>query len=164
MPPRQPKPSLALRVIASSCIVLWFLALSYCSIGLFDDGHHHAQADAHRHSDHSQESEAAAHAHGEPCHPHGPEESSRNSHPHDHSDDACCSSLVATAQFATPFCILKPVLQPIALRRPLIQACDLMPSGSKDGMERQGKPRDLVLTPVVCLGPAHRSLAPPSLA
>ena len=71
---------------------------------------------------------------------------------------------MATAQIATPFVIIKPILQPLDFLCPVLQARDLMLSAPKDELERQAKPRDWVFTPEVCLGPAHRSLAPPSLA
>jgi hypothetical protein len=117
---RQPKIHIGLRIVAAGCIVLWLLASSFCSVEhLFGDDHHHAEAAtsetvAHHDSDHSQEAEAADHAHAEANHPHDSEQSSHDSHPHDDSDDTCCSTLMATAQFAAPFVIIKPILQPRA--------------------------------------------------
>jgi hypothetical protein len=167
---RQPKINVGLRIVAAGCIVLWLLASSFCSVEhLFADDHHHAEAAtsetvSHHDGDHSPEAEAAEHAHGEANHPHDSEQASHDSHPHDKSDDACCSSLVATAQLATPFVIVKPLLQPLDFLCPILQARDLMLSAPKDEQERQAQPRDWVFTPQLCLGAAHRSLAPPSLA
>ena len=167
---RQPKIHVGLRIVAAGCIVLWLLASSFCSVEhLFADDHHHAEASAsgtvaHHDSDHSQEAEAAEHGHGEPSHPHDTEQPSRDSHPHDKSDDACCSSLVATAQFATSFVIIKPIHQPLDFPCPVLLARDLMLSAPKNELERQAKPSDWVFTPQVCLGAAHLGLAPPSLA
>lgn len=167
---RQPKVHVGLRIVAAGCIVLWLLASSYCSVEhLLDDDHHHAEATAsdsvaYHDSDHSQDAEAAEHAHGESSHPHDSEQSSHDSHPHDDSDDACCSTLMATAQFAPPLVIVKPILQPLDFLCPVLQARDLMLSVPKDELERQVKPRDWVFTPQVCLDSAHHSLAPPFLA
>jgi hypothetical protein len=46
----------------------------------------------------------------------------------------------------------------------VLQARDQMLAAPEARPLRQAKDRALVLTPVVCLGPAHRSLAPPSPA
>jgi hypothetical protein len=167
---QQPKIHVGLRIVAAGCIVLWLLASSFCSVEhLFDNDHHHAEAAtsetaAHHDSDHSQEAEVVEHAHGEANHPHDSAQHSHDSHPHDDGEDACCSTLMATAQFTTPFVIIKPILQPLDFLCPVSQARDLMLSASKDELERQVKPPDWVFTPQVCLGAAHRGLAPPSLA
>ena len=166
---RQPKIHVGLRLVAAGCIGLWLLASSFCSIEhLFDNDHHHAEAGAsetvaHPDSDHSQAAEAVEHAHSESSRPHDPEQSSNDSHPHDDSDDACCSSLMATAQSATPSVIIKPILQPLDILCPVRQARDLILFAPKNELERQAKPRDCVYTPQACLGAAHRGLAPPSL-
>ena len=158
---RQQKLPLALRITAAGCIALWLLAASCCSIGFLCSDDHHAKADAHHDSDHAQEAEAAEHAHGEASHPHDSEQPSHDSHPHDGGGDSCCSTLIATAQIATPFVIAKPVLQPTDFLCTVLPARDPMLAAPEAKLLRQAKDRDLVLTPVVCLGPAHRSLAPP---
>ena len=71
---------------------------------------------------------------------------------------------MATAQIANPFVIAKPVLQPLNFLCTVLQTRDPMLAAPEDKPECQAKRRDGVFTPVVCLGPAHRSLAPPSLA
>jgi hypothetical protein len=168
---RQQKLPLVLRITAAGCIGLWLLASSYCGIEhLLSDDHHHAGADAsatfaHHDGDHSPEAEAAENAHGEGSDsPDSAAHHSHDAHPHDDGDDACCSTLMATAHFATPFVISKPLFQPLGLIFPVRQTLDLMLSAPKDELERQAKPREWVFTPQVCLGPAFRSLAPPSLA
>ena len=163
-----------LRMVAAGCIVLWLLASSLCSVEhLFGNDHHHAKAGAkagasetvtHHDSDHSQAAEGVEHAHGESSRPHDSEQSSHDSRPHDDSDAACCSSLMATAQFATPFVILKPIDQPLDFLCSVGRTRDLMFFAPKNELERQAKPSDWVFTPQVCLCAAHRSLAPPSLA
>lgn len=167
---RQPKIHVSLRIVAAGGIVLWLLASSCCSIEyLCSDYHHHAKADAsepvaHNDSDHSQEAEAAEHAPGEASHPHDSERPSRDSHPHDGGGDSCCSTLIATAQIATPFVIAKPVLQPLDFLCTVLPARDPMLAAPETKPLRQAKPSDWVLTPQVCLDAAYRSLAPPSLA
>lgn len=166
---RQPKIHVGLRVMAAGCIVLWLLAASCCSIGyLCSDDHHHAEAGAfetvdHHDSDHSPEAEAAEHAHGEASDSHDSEQPSHDSHPHNGGSDSCCSTLMATAQHSTPFVIIKPILQPLDFLCPVLPARDPVLAALEDKSERQAKRRDCVFTPEVCLGPAHRSLAPPSL-
>jgi len=166
---RQPKLSPALRIVAAGCIVLWLLASSCCNIEFLCSGDHHTEADAskalaHHNGGLSAEAEVAEHALAEASHPHDSEQPSNDSHPHDSGDNSCCSTLMATAQFATPFVIIKPVLQPLDFLCSVLQARDLMLSAPKDEQKRQAKPSDWVFTPQVCLGAAHRSLAPPSLA
>ena len=72
--------------------------------------------------------------------------------------------MIATVQIAQPFIIVKPVLEPLNLLCTVLQARDLMLTATEDKAERQAKERDGVFTPQVCLDPAHRSLAPPSLS
>ena len=167
---RQPKIHGGLRIVAAGCIVLWLLASSYCSIEhLFGNDHHHEEASApetvvHHDNDHAQEAEVAEHAHSEASESHDSELPSHDSHPHNGGDNACCSTLTATAQISTPLVIVKPVLQPLNFLCTDLQARDAMLAAPADTAERQTRPRDRVFTPEVCLDPAHRSLAPPSLA
>lgn len=167
---RQQKLPPALRITAAGCIVLWLLAASCCSIEYLCSGdHHHAEPDAsetvaHHDSGHSQEAEAAEHALAEASHPHDSEQPSNDSHSHDGGDNSCCSTLMATAQIAKPFNAAQPFLESLSFLCTVLQARDPMPAAPEAKPLRQAKDRDLVLTPVVCFGPAHRSLAPPSLA
>lgn len=167
---RQPKLSPALRVIAASCIGLWLLTSSYCSFEhLLGDGHHQAEADAsetiaHQDGEHSQEAEAAEHADGEANSSHDSDQCPPDSHPHNGGDDACCASLIASALIATPSVISGPDLKPLNLFCTAFQARDPMLAAAEDKLERQAKDFDWVFTPEVCLGPAHRSHAPPALA
>jgi hypothetical protein len=64
----------------------------------------------------------------------------------------------------TPIVIAKPVSQPVLNISLSCAARGGMFAAPPSETLRRAKPRDWVLTPVVCLGPAHRSLAPPSLA
>ena len=71
---------------------------------------------------------------------------------------------MATAQIAKSFNAAQPFLESLNLPCTVLQARDPMFAAPEAKPLRQAKDRDLVLTPVVCLDPAHRSLAPPSLA
>jgi hypothetical protein len=82
---------------------------------------------------------------------------------HTGGDKSCCSTLMATAQIATPFVIAKPVLEPLNFLCRVLQARDQCLPRSKTNRSAKIKDRDWVFTPEVCLGPAFRSLAPPSL-
>ena len=164
---RQQKLPLAVRITAAGCIALWLLAVSCCSIGyLCSDDHHHAKADApekvaYQDSDHAQETEAAEHAHGEASHPHDSEQPSHDSQPCEGGSDSCCSTLMATAQIIKAFD--QPLLQPLNFLYPILQARDQMLAAPEAKPLRQAKDREWDFTPQVCLGAAHRSLAPPSL-
>lgn len=164
---RQQKLSPALRITAAGCIALWLIAASCCSIGFLCSDDHHAKADApetvaHHENDHSQEAEAAEHAHGEANVPHDSEQPSHDSHPHDGGDNSCCSTLMATAQIAKPLNAAEPFLELLNLPYAVLQARDPMVAAPEARPLRQAKDGDVVLSPVVCLGPAHRSLAPPA--
>jgi hypothetical protein len=167
---RQPKIHVGIRIVAAGCIVLWLQATSHCAIErLFGDDHHHAEAGAsetlaQHDSGHSQEAKAAEHANGEASHPQNSEQPSHDSHRHNDGDNCCCSTVMATAQIATPFVIIKPVLEPLDFLFTVLQARDPVLAAPGDKVERQAKDRDGVFKPEVCLDPAHRSLAPPSLA
>lgn len=78
--------------------------------------------------------------------------------------DSCCSTLMATAQIAKPFSAAQPLLESFKFPCTVLQARDPMLAAPEAKPLSQAKDHDLVLTPVVCLGPAHRSLAPPSFA
>ena len=160
---------IGLRIVAAACIFLWLQATSHCAIEqLFGDDHHHAEAGTcetlANDGDHSQEAEAAEHAQGEANHPQDSEQPSHDSHRHNDGDDCCCSTVIATAQIATPIVIFKPALEPLNLLCTVLQTHSSMLTASADKTECHAKPRDRVFTPEVCLDPAHRSLAPPSLA
>lgn len=166
---RQQKLPPALRITAAGLIGLWLLAASCCSIGSLCSDDHHAKADApetvaHHETNQSQEGKAAEHAHGEASVPHDSERPSHDSHHCDGgSDNSCCSTLMARAQIAKPFNVAQPPLELLNCLYTVLQARDPMIAAPEATPLRRAKDRDLVLTPVVCLGPAHRSLAPPSL-
>ena len=166
---RRPKIHIGLRLVAAGCIVLWLQAPSNCALERLFGDHHHAEAGAseilaHHDNDHAQEAEAAEHEDGEASHSHDSAQSSHDSHHHSGGDTCRCYTLIATVQIAQPLVIAKPVFQLLNFLCTVLQARDPMLAATEDKAERQAKDHDRVFTPEVCLGAAHRSLAPPSLA
>ena len=170
MIPLQPKLHVGFRIVAAGCIVFWLLASSYCSIeNLFGGNHHHAKAGPNKivaphDSDDSPEAATAEHSHGEASDTHDSEQASHDSHPHGGCDDTCCSSLIATAPIAAPLVIDKPLVRTLHSLSPVLPARISILKAPQDRWDRQANRRDWAFTPQVYLCPAHRSLAPPSLA
>jgi hypothetical protein len=75
-----------------------------------------------------------------------------------------CSTIQALILTMTPVVISKPVSQPVFNISLLCAEPQHVFAAPPSETLRQAKPRDWVFTPVVCLGPAFRSLAPPTLA
>jgi hypothetical protein len=157
---RPPKHPLALRIIAAGCVVLWLAGISACSLeALFCcDSHEKAEAFEHRHE------RDAEHAHGEAYQPHDAGDKSQSSHKDASNENSCCSTLKAVVQTMKPIAFSKPALPLITFLCVLQETHAVSVALSENLSNRQAKPRDWVFTPEVCLGPAHRSLAPPSLA
>lgn len=149
---RQPRMQPALRVCAVVSMFFWLSGVSYCSLesllGPVAANHHasHAGDDHHHHED------------GQPA------EGSGASHDSDKNgpiDDPCCKSLTTVAQIPGSSHIAKPQwvhffsfdfdmpAQALTLVQP-----DVAPTHHARTCKR-------VLTPVLCLGPAIRSRAPP---
>ena len=168
--PRQPQVSTTLRLLAAAFAVLWFLGPLLCSAGRISECEGHDQAGAgkatpaHRQDAepaHEQSHDAAqAHHHddGEAQHEH----SSKDKKPCD--EKLCCSSMQALLPTAQPIIIANSLSQQLFVVGLLNAAGENALAASNCEPVRQAKPRDRVFTPEVCLGPAHRSLAPPSPA
>ena len=166
---RQPRIHVGLRLVAAGCIVLWLMASWWSSLPCRCGEDHHAETCpsetlAHHDNSHAHEAEAAEDADCDAGHPHDGAESSHNSYRDHDGGNCCCSTVMPTAQIATPVVIIKPAPQPLdflctvhLVRNPMLVA-------PGDKTERQTKDRDRVFKPEVCLCAAHRSLAPPSLA
>jgi hypothetical protein len=113
----------------------------------------HAAASPHQ-QEHSQDATASGHHDGTT-----PERGADKN-----SSKRCCSTIQALIPTMTPVVIPKTVSQPVLNISPLCAARQHMFAAPPSETLRQAKPRDWVFTPEVCLGPAFRSLAPPSLA
>ena len=146
---RQTKFSPLLRGIAAATLFVWLGALALCQIeccsGDEDDSasadHHHADAAPHSHS-HDQDHRNAS---------------------GNQKESSFCLSLKFLLHNSPGLSLSKPAPQPL-------YELTFAPAAIEDtatlfiGLHfRQAKPGDWVFTPEVCLGPAFRSLAPPSL-
>ena len=167
---RQQKLPLALRITAAGCIALWLVSVSACSLkALFCCDSHHSESVAH--ADHERSHDAKdtvadmSHAHDADVHnAQDADNRSPDSDKRDSEEGACCSSLNAVVPTVNPIIHGKLTFHPIPFLCVFPQSPATLLTRSEAPTNRQAKERDLVRTPVVCLGPAHRSLAPPSLA
>ena len=163
---RQPTLPLALRIIAAGCVLLWLAGVSACNlatlfccdshgddvIALTDEGPPHRKHVA-----------ATPHAHGaEAHHSDDAEGQSHGSHKHESKEESCCSTLKAVVQTADRVVFSKPAFHPDPFLCVLQEAHAASLPLLENPLDCQAKGRDWVFTPEVCLGPAHRSLAPPS--
>ena len=152
---RQPILRPALRLWAALSVLVWIAASAQCAmeplIGSFHTGaSHHTASAAHDH--HGDE---AVPAHQETGHSH---DSDRNG---DHGD-SCCTSLKAVLSNTTSVQLTQPDFGQLFAFNPLWLAQALTPVEPETSPPRQAKNREWVFTPEVCLGPAHRSHAPPA--
>ena len=113
--------------------------------------------------------------HGEEAHPscHGSPQTTASHDGHDDHDGPTPSTPATTSTCSTLQTMLPggeaPALVPpphhtLYLLAPIALALDATETQPQAPFFRQAWPRDWVLTPEVCLGPAHRSHAPPSLS
>ena len=173
---RQPSLPLALRIIAAGCVVLWLAGVSACSLeSLFccDSLRDEAVARADQEVSHETKASGTEHAHdanahhshaAEAHHPPDADGHSHDSHKHESKQGSCCSTLKAVVQTVNPVVLGKPAFHPITFLCVLVETHAVSFVLSENPPNRQAKTRDWLSTPEVCLGPAHRSLAPPSLA
>ena len=173
---RQPKLPLALRIIAAGCVVLWLAGVSACNLeALFCCPSHGSETAAHKDHEHSHDTQEAVagtnhehdadadHSHNvEAHHSADAEGRSHNSHKCESKEGSCCSTLKAVVPTARAILFNKPAFHPIPFLGVLLDKHAASLALSQNSPNRQAKPRDWVFTPEVCLGPAHRSLAPPA--
>src|SRR6185436_8447165 len=77
---------------------------------------------------------------------------------------ATCSTLKTMLAEADAPTVIAPHLHTLYLQAPISLALDATETQPKASFFRQSGTRNWVFTPEVCLGPAFRSLAPPSLS
>ena len=148
---RQPKLRPALRICAVLSLLVWVSAVSYCSLEFLfnhvESGHHAAQAE-HHHDDVARSQQESGHSH--------------DSDGNGKDENACCSSLKAIPLTAgSSLVVSKPDFGKLASLDFLWLVKTLTLSLPETAAPRQPPERDWVFTPEVCLGPAHRSHAPP---
>ena len=148
---RQTTFSPLLRSFAAGVLLVWVaaqvLCFAHCNFGV---GHGSSEQP----SCHASAPSPAHHEDGD---------SSGPAH-HDSSASAACSTLKSALVGSGSVALVQPdfhllyTLAPVALMLDMTAAAPTSPSS------RQAKARDWVFTPEVCLGPAHRSHAPPFLS
>lgn len=126
--------------------------MAYCSLENFI-GH----AEGEEHHDEQAETHATAQSHDQPGDSH---DSDKNKH----DDETCCDSLQAPAQHGNSLVLHKPDLGKLPSLSFLWLATALTLDAPEPPPPRQAQDREWVFTPEVCLGPAFRSHAPPSLS
>ena len=170
--PRPPQLNAPLRIVAGACAVLWLVAPLLCGAGRISEceghdqvgageagpGHHQDIAPAHE----QEQSQDVAQAHhdddGEAQHEHGSKGKK------DCDEKLCCSSMQALLPTAKSIIVANSLSQQLFVVCLLNAAAENALAASNCEPVRQAPPPDWVFTPEVCLGPAHRSLAPPSPA
>ena len=157
------------RIIAAGCVLVWLTGISACNLEALtccaSPGSETKAHSVHRNSENATDADACSnHAHDADAQ-HSPETDghSHDSHKHDSKEGSCCSTLKAVVQTAKPVVFAKPAPQPISLLRVLMVTSAALPALSDNVPSRHPKNGDWVFTPEVCLGPAHRSLAPPAI-
>lgn len=174
---RQPKVSALFRIFAGTCALLWLVGIVICGVGRVCQCADHDEACAspsgrlHEHDAVSRHghSHGAEHRHDAEAHQHA----TASHHPdaampepcagkNGCKDTRCCSTIQALITTITPIVIPKTVSQPVLNIYLLCAAPQQEFAAPPSETLRQAKPRDWVFTPVVCLGPAFYSLAPPA--
>lgn len=178
---RQPRVSALFRVFAGTFALLWLVGIAVCGIARVCNCADHGEACAadaspvHKHAAVSARDQGhspnAEHHHGAQVHQHATVSHHDDGEaPQGHcgesgrEDQRCCSTMRALTAKITPIVIAKPASQPVLHNFLLCAAREHVFAAPPSETLRRAKPRDWVFTPVVCLGPAFRSLAPPSLA
>lgn len=162
--PRRPKLKMSLRIWAVVSLVAWLGASVFCAgeallghpHGDGEDGHTSASGQ-HRlhHAGTTSTDSAASHSHSH--------DSDKGDGGDGHDEDACCSTLKCVPQPASSLVLPTLDFAKLPFCHFALLSQTLAPSEPESIPPRQASPRDWVFTPEVCLGPAFRSLAPPSL-
>jgi hypothetical protein len=145
---RQTGFSPTLRSIAAGTLLVWIAALVFCAKICSSNGSASDSETSHCHA----EAADSHHHHGDPPQPshHGP------------CGSASCLTLKQALLSDKARLASYPALEPL-YTLPVFGLTLDSTDAAFDESFRQPKPRDWVFTPEVCLGPAFRSLAPPSL-
>jgi len=130
-----------LRVVAAMSLMFWLAAFTFCSTECL-----HADAD------HMEQATAADH--------HDSHDSSKE----EQHDDSFCISLHSFAPSSAVSELAKPDFRLVLTLNLLLPTPQFSIVEPKLSISRQPPDREWPFTPEVCLGPAFRSLAPPSLA
>ena len=137
-----------LRCVAALTLLLWLGATAqcvvFCSLG---------------HCEGHDEQVASASSHDEDHHGH--DDSSSPAGHRDSDTDIACATLKSATPGTVAFSLNHPEFHLLFTLTSFVQVLDLRTADLSAPFFRQAERRDWVFTPVVCLGPAFRSLAPP---
>ena len=138
-----------IRVIAGATLFAWLGALALCQTECCSGDEHQSASADHHHAD------ATPHSHSH--------DQDHGNAPGSQKESSFCLSLNSVLHTSSAISISKAALQPL-YELPFAPAT-IGDTASAFACQhfRQGRPRDWVFTPEVCLGPAFRSLAPPIL-
>lgn len=174
----QPKPSLALRVIAVGCAVVWLASVWACSLEALlgcgsrqqtsaehsDPGSSHGLATPNFKADKAHDANTPHSGDAEDHHRTADGESDPDSsHKHDGTESSCCSTLKAAVQSAKSIIVPKQILQPLALLCVLLDGRTFALDAGEAASDRPPRRGEWASTLEVCTGPANRSHAPPVL-
>jgi hypothetical protein len=174
---RQPKVSALFRIFAGTCALLWFVGIAVCGVGgVCRCADHEGACAVHagpvQEHDDAESPHEQGHSHGAEHHHDAEMQHATASHHHDGATpqscdgkNGCkcgCSTIQAFITTITPIVLPKPISQPVLNISLLCAAPQQEFAAPPSETLRQAKPRDWVFTPVVCLGPAFYSLAPPA--
>lgn len=164
---RPTKLPLVPRIVAAGCVAIWVAGVSACNLGaLFCCDSPGSETVALAGPEHSHDPKDAGRNHAPDADTHhsgDADDRSPNSHPHDGEEGVCCSTLIAVVQTAQTGVFSKPDFHPISLFCAVVETPAASLVLSEIPPNRHAESCDRVFTPKVCLGPAHRSLAPPAL-
>ena len=146
---------LPLRLAAVLSVAIWTVATGFCSL---ESAVGHIEGLAHS------EHHGTDHHHAETTSLPGSSAQSDDSHPGNHHEDVCCSSLNAALPAIHSTGFAKPDFgSPFALSSACVEQLPVF--GHATALfSRRAFSEDLLFTPELFLGPAFRANAPPSFA
>ena len=140
-----------LRSFAAGALLVWVAAqvfcFAHCNFGVGHGGSEQPSCHA----------SAPSQAHHEDGDSSGPAH-------HDSSASAACSTLKSALMGSGSAALVQPDFHLLYALAPLALTLNVTAAEPTAAIFRQAKARDWVFTPEVCLGPAHRSHAPPFLS
>jgi hypothetical protein len=165
---RQTKLPRARRIIAAGCAAIWLTGVSACNLeALCCCDSPGSETEAHADLEHSRGTNDAGagtnHTHeADAPHSHNTDGHSQDSHKHGTKEGSCCSTLKAVVPTANPVVFSKLAFHAIPFHCMPLEAHAATLALPESPSNSHAKCWDRVPAPEVCLGPAHRSLAPPA--
>ena len=152
----RPRHGLALRLAAALSVAIWTVATGFCSLENAV-GHFEGLAQSEHHGADHRRAETTS-----PL-PEGSQQSD-DSHPGNHHEDICCSSLNSALPAIHSIAFAKPDFgSPFTLSSACVEQLPVFGQATAS-FSRRAFSEDLLFTPELFLGPAFRGNAPPSFA